>query len=485
LPGPSSAMKKIRFFSFFIVFFFAAAVQAAPKHLTVLHFNDLHGHLKADGVGGVKKGGAARIATIVRRIEKDNLARGWETLVLFGGDALSGTLISSEFEGAAEFDFLNMLGVDAMVIGNHEFDNGIPRFQELIRQASFPIVSANVYWRGSKDRLVPPSVLIEEDHIKVAILGLATKETLITTLPSNVADIFVTDPISEAKKEMKLLRQAAPFRIALTHLGVEEDVRLAKKVRGLSAVVGGHDHVKPDKYCRTVRRIPVCQTPAYGYYVGRLDFEIDDKKVRYLGSELIPVTAEVARDHRVARMVRSYDRRLSKKYDRVIGRAAQDFYSERGRQTDLGKIIAGAIRWKTGAEIGFINSGGIRAPLRRGPITIRDVAAVEPFPNRLVILDVSGRQLTKALEHGIKHGHGALLQVAGMTYEVTKGKPKNIQVGGSPVDPNRVYAAGTVDFLAEGGLDFKMLKTLRCRQTDTLIRDAVVDYIRNKRIIQP
>ena len=478
-------MKKIRLISFFLVFLFSAAVQAAPTHLTILHFNDLHGHMKTDNVKGVKRGGAARIATIVGRIEKDNLARGWETLVLFGGDALSGTLISSEFTGAAEFDFLNMLGVDAMVIGNHEFDNGIPRFQELIRQASFPIVSANLYWRGSNDRLVPSSVLIEENGLRVAILGLATKDTLITTLPSNVADIYVTDPIREAKKEMRLLKRAAPFRIALTHLGVDEDVRLAKKVRGLSAVVGGHDHVKPDKYCRTVRRIPVCQTPAYGYYVGRLDFEIDDKKVRYLGSELIPVTSEVAENTRVARMVRSYDRRLSKKYDRIIGRATQDFYSERGRQTDLGKIIAGAIRWKTGAEIAFINNGGIRAPLKKGPIRLRDIVAINPFSNRLVTLDVSGRHLKKILEHGIKHGHGALLQVAGMTYEVTKGKPTNIQVGGSPLDPGRVYSAATVDFLAEGGLDFNTLKNLQCRQANILIHDAVVDYIKHKRVFGP
>ena len=478
-------MKKIRLISFFIVFFFSAAVQAAPKHLTILHFNDFHGHLKADDIGGIKRGGAARIATIIHRIEKDNLARGWETLVLFGGDAISGTLISSEFAGAAEFDFLNMSGVDAMVIGNHEFDNGIPRLQKLIRQASFPIVSANLYWRGSNDRFVPPSVVIEEDDLKIAILGLATKDTLITTLPSNVVDISVTDPIREAKKEMRLLKRAAPFRIALTHLGVDEDVRLAKKVRGLSAVVGGHDHVKPHEYCRTVRRIPVCQTPAYGYYVGRLDFEIDDKKVRYLGSELIPVTSEVARNPLVARMVRSYDRRLSKKYDRIIGRAAQDFYPERARQTDLGKIIAGAIRWKTGAEIGFINSGGIRAPLKKGPIRLRDIVTINPFSNRLVTLDISGRQLKKILEHGIKHGHGALLQVAGMTYEISKGKLTNIQVGGSPIDPGRVYVAGTVDFLAEGGLDFKTLKTLQCRQTDTVIRDAVVNYIKHKRLIRP
>lgn len=459
---------------------------AAPKHVTILHFNDFHGHLEPDVEDGVARGGAARIATIVSDIEKENRARGWETFVLFGGDAFTGTLISSEFRGAAEFDFLNMLGLDAFVVGNHEFDNGLPRFQELIAEVKYPIVSANISWRANDERMMPATALLTKDDVTLALLGLTTEETAVSTHPSNVRDLRFSDAIKEAKREMRRLKKLSPFRIALTHLGVEGDIRLAKKVRGFIAVIGGHDHVSPDEYCRLVRRVPVCQTPPNGCFIGRLDFSIDEKKIDYLGSQLIPVTADVTEDRAVKRMIAHYTRKLSKSFDRVIARSAETLTPSREQRTRLGTLVAEAMRSKTGAEVAFVNSGGIRAPLKSGPVRVRDVLTILPFRNRLITFDVTGAQLETILAHGIEHGGGAFPQVAGIDYEIVDDRPTGITIEGRPMERKRTYRAVTVDFLVDGGDGYGMLKGLsNAYDTSILVSHAFADYLREQRVLRP
>ncbi len=462
------------------------AALAAPKHVTILHFNDFHGHLEPDVDDGLAHGGAARIATIVSDIEAENSARGWETFVLFGGDAFTGPLISSEFSGAAEFDFLGMLGIDAFVVGNHEFDNGIPRFQKLIAKAKYPIVSANIYWRANDERLTPATALLEEDGVKLALLGLTTEETAVSTHPSNVTDLRFSDPIKEAKREMRRLKKLSPFRIALTHLGVEGDVRLAKKVRGFSAVIGGHDHVEPDEHCRLVRKVPVCQTPADGQYLGRLDFTVDGKRIDYLGSQLIPITADIAEERAVKRMIAGYTRQLSRSFDRVIARSAETLTPSRKKRTRLGTLVAEAMRTKAGAQIAFVNSGGIRAPLRSGPVRIRDVLTILPFRNQLIIFDVTGAQLETILAHGIEHGGGAFPQVAGIDYEIVDDRPTKITIDGRPLEGKRTYRAVTVDFLVDGGDGYEMLKELpNAYDTNIPLSNALADHLREQRVLRP
>jgi 5'-nucleotidase / UDP-sugar diphosphatase len=470
--------------SFIVIF--STASFAAPKHITILHFNDLHGHLEAEDADGQKMGGAARIATVVHKIEAENSARGWETLILFGGDALTGTLISSQFQGAAEFDFLNILGVDAFVIGNHEFDNRIPRLQELISKAKFPIVSANIYWKKSGESFTPASTIIDADGTDVAIIGLTTETTYTSTSPENVTDIKFTDAIKEAKKEVRDLKGKATLKLALTHQGVRRDIKLAKKVRGLSAVIGGHDHVEPDEYCRTVRSIPVCQTPPHGHYIGRLDFEVDGTDIEYLGSELIPITSEIRQDPKIRKMVSGYSQRLGKRFNRVVGSSAVDLYPSRTGRTRLGTFVAESVQWRTESEVALINSGSVRAPIKRGQIRLRDVMAVQPFDNRLVKFSATGQDIRKALDHGIKRGGGAFPQTAGISFDVEGKRAKNIRINNAPIDIKRTYTVGSTDFLLTGGDGYNMLKGLSGqKQLDINPADALADYIRLKRVIRP
>lgn len=465
----------------FVLFLLLVSLPALgeAKHLTVLHFNDIHGHLES----GKEGGGAARIASIVRTIEKENRAAGAETLVLFGGDAFSGTLLSSEFEGAAEIDFFNLLGVDAMVLGNHEFDFGRERLEALTQKASFPILSANIFLKGQDVRFARPSIVLR-NGLTIDLFGLTTQETPRTTNPANVTDFSFRDPIREAKEQVRALEHDAPIRIALTHLGVKKDIALAKKVTGLAAIVGGHDHVAPQEYCRVVKKIPICQTPSNGKYVGRIDFKVDGRKAIYQGSSLMATDLSVSEDPAAATLVATYDRRLGKKYDVVVGTAAKDLRIKRGDFFPLGALVAMSALAATKAEAAFINSGGIRAPLLRGPIRLRGVVEVLPFPNRLVVLPLSGVLLERVIAHGARRGGGAFLQVAGMSYRLDGDRPIDIRVAGEPIEPGRIYHIATVDFLANGGEGLTMLAKVADRTpTDVLIRDAFVDFIKRKKVI--
>ncbi len=459
--------------------FLPASLFAAPKHATILHFNDLHGHLMADGDDA---GGAARLTTIVREIEAANRARGWATFVLFGGDAFTGTLISSTSTGAAEFDFLNLLGIDAFVIGNHDFDYGLPRTQELIAAAKFPVISANIYIGGEHgDRLVSPSVILEDAGVRLGVVGVTIASTGESAHPDHVVGLRFTDEVRAAKAALGRLKKETPFRIALTHEGVKADVKLAKRARGFSAVIGGHDHVEPNQYCRTVRHIPVCQTPANAAYVGRLDFEIDGQQVRAIGETLIPVTSETSEDSNVARLVHRYDRLVSHRYNRIIGRSAVDWPDSRTERTALGTFICEAMRVRADTDATLSNSGMIRSALTKGAIRLRDLHRILPYGNNLVRLTLTGAQVQAALDHGIARGGGAFPQTAGIDFDVdTKGRRAiNVRVDGSPIDPARTYTVATSSYLAAGGDGYAMLtKAERVKPLTATVFDATADRVR-------
>ena len=457
--------------------FASPSLSAEPRRLTILHFNDLHGHLEVKP----DEGGAARIASIVKRVRAENSRAGVDTLVFFGGDAFTGTLISNEYEGAAEFDFLDSLDIDAMVIGNHEFDFGVPRFEELASSAEFPILSANIFWKEDGRRFANPCAVTKSG---VGVVGLTTEQTRTSTLPENVAMLRFTSPVKAALSAMKSKECRAPVMIALTHLGVQGDIALAEKAKGFAAVIGGHDHVSPDHYCRTVNGVPVCQTPPNGRYVGRVDLTLEGNRVIESEERLIPVDGPVPQDRATASLVERYAKNLSGKYDRVVGKATEDLPMRGKGQTKLGAIVAESMRRAGQSKIAFINSTGIRAPLKKGDIRLRDLAEVLPFRNYVVVMNLSGAEIEKVLLRAIgRRGEGGL-QVAGISFDVSGKKPVNIEVDGRPIARSEKYVVSTVDFLASGGSGFSILKKISDkRPTGILVRDAAAEYIKSKRVV--
>ena len=469
----------------FLFILFAPALFAQPKHLTILHFNDLHGHLEAECHNNACRGGAARIASVVKNVERENAPKGYKTILLFGGDAFSGTLISSEFKGEAEFRFFNAVGVDAMTLGNHEFDFGLAILEKRIQEAQFPVLSANTRFENSFRLLAKPTTIIaDENGPSVGLVGLISDKTPHMTKPKNVAGLVFVSPIKTAKRSLKEVADTN-IHIALTHMGVKDDTKLAKKVRGIDVVIGGHDHVSPDKYCRIVREIPVCQTPANGNYLGRLDFEIDGKKIHLMKSELIPLTENIPEDPKISLLVSDYSKKLDAKYGRILGEARSNFFMARGRESPVGDLVVDAMREAALTDIAFINSGGVRAPIQKGKVSLKNVAETLPFDNHLVTFEITGKQIQKILDFSVSKKEAAFLQISGLSFRIENGKAKDVLINDAPLDPKKIYTATTVDFLMMGGDGYTMLKSLPSKTLDVLVRDVLANYIREKKIIEP
>jgi 5'-nucleotidase / UDP-sugar diphosphatase len=218
-----------------------------PLSLTVMHVNDTHSHLDPTAssveIGGVQTyldmGGFARMATKVDQVrgQKEN------TLLLHAGDAVQGTLYFTRYQGEADFAFLNLLGFDAMVLGNHEFDKGPETAAAFFDMADFPILSANTdatadpYLNG---RAVPYEVR-EIDGARVGIVGLTLPDTAVISSPGD--DVVFEDAVVTAQEMVDTLKADGINKIIfLTHLGYERDLDLAQSVAGIDLIVGGHSH---------------------------------------------------------------------------------------------------------------------------------------------------------------------------------------------------------------------------------------------------
>lgn len=464
--------------------------QAAQAgHLTILHLNDLHGQLEPFSPDkGKLAGGAARLAALVEGIRAENRRLGRHTLLLMAGDLFLGSSLSAFYKGEAELDFLNRLSPDAMTLGNHEFDFGMDVLHERIRQARFPVISANAY-RG-RDRLLPPVAFKDVAGLRVGVLGLITPDTAQLAHPDKIAGITFSDPVAETKKLAAEVRAGSDLFIALTHTGVEADKRLAGEVPALDVVIGGHDHVallEPLK----VGDVWICQAQYRGLFLGRVDLKIDGKKITKVGGRLIPVAEELPEHEEVKAMVASYRAKIDQKLKEVVGKNRVRLVGEaemvRSMETNLGNLVADVMREAARTEIALVNGGSIRASIEEGPITLEDIWRVFPYDSQVVRLELSGRQIEEVLSHSVSLRPGltgGFLQVSGLSFVIGPSGPRQIRVHGKPLDRERLYSIAITDFMHAGGDGYSHFRKSRnALLQPLLIRDLLLAYLKKNKEI--
>lgn len=472
-------------------------VSCAPKEtvktqriehtrFTILYINDTHGHLlpfKAHFNDEHEVGGMARIATIVKKIIKENGENHIPTLFLCAGDVLQGTPMSTLFKGEPDFKCLNEMGLNAMVLGNHEFDYGQENLEKLMAMANFSVLGANVL---SESEQVP----IAETHytrnlhgIKVHILGLVTDDTPVTTHPRNVRNLTFTDPVTTAQEMLENVDEDYII-IALTHLGYEVDKQLARKVDGIDIIIGGHSHTKLEPPVQLDGTV-ICQAYEYGEFLGRLDIDMDKDGISRITDSLIPVTADIEEDAQVKKIIDEYSAQLDKSIKQVIGRALVPLNGERqavrNRETNLGDLIADVMRTAGKTDIAFINGGGIRASIDEGDITVEEVLTVLPYSNTLVTLELTGKQILTILTRhaGLEPGDGAFLQVSGLAMEIKDKKVSALSITAKQLEMDKAYTVATNDFLASGGDGYTTFTNGRhYLDTGLLLSDIVIDHIK-------
>src|SRR5438094_2690433 len=228
-----------------------------PKRLVIVGINDVHGALLAAAAPRSLSawtsdpvGGAEWLGGWMDAIRRDARDRGGEALLIDAGDAFQGTLISNQFQGRSVVDAFNALGVAAAAVGNHEFDFGLPVLLERMQQARYPILSANVFKKGTRERpdWAKPSVLLDVRGLKVGVIGLTTVDTPTVTNPLIVQDLEFAPGGPVAAQESESLRaRGATVVIVAAHAGPfppsEEIQHIAESVKGkVDAIVSGHNH---------------------------------------------------------------------------------------------------------------------------------------------------------------------------------------------------------------------------------------------------
>jgi 5'-nucleotidase / UDP-sugar diphosphatase len=500
----------------------AGGAQAFTLH--ILHFNDFHSRIESinafestcsgeDEEAGECFGGAARLVTAIEDL-RAGIGPDEGVLVLNAGDSFQGSLFFTAYEGAAEAEMLNRMGLDAMVYGNHEFDLGPEPLAKFVEAAEFPVISGSV--DVSADNLLAPLALdhlvVESGGEKVAILGVTTPETVEIASPG--PSIAFRDPAEYLKgKVAEIEGEGIDKIVVLSHSGVGADQRLAAEVPGVDVIVGGHSHTlfsNTDeeagfKYPVMVNgpgggpAVPVVQAGAYSKYLGHLAivFDADGEVTEATGDTLLldkSVTPDAATLERIKELAGPIEELKAREVAEIAGGIDGSRETCRAEECQMGTLVADAMldRVKSqGVTIAITNGGGLRASIGGGMVTMGDVLAVLPFQNTLSTFNISGSGIIAALENGVsqvEEGAGRFPQVAGLRFTWDPGQPamsriKSVEVadgdGWKAIDPAATYTVATNNFMRNGGDGYTVLRDEGTNAYDfgPGLEDVLADYL--------
>ncbi|EAY4678662.1 bifunctional UDP-sugar hydrolase/5'-nucleotidase [Salmonella enterica subsp. enterica serovar Rubislaw] len=488
---------------------FALTTQPAQAYekdktykITILHTNDHHGHFWRSEYGEY---GLAAQKTLVDSIRKEVAQEGGSVLLLSGGDINTGVPESDLQDAEPDFRGMNLIGYDAMAVGNHEFDNPLTVLRQQEKWAKFPFLSANIYQKSTGERLFKPWAIFTRQDIKIAVIGLTTDDTAKIGNPEYFTDIEFRKPAEEANVVIQELNmnEKPDVIIATTHMGHYDngdhgsnapgDVEMARSLPAgsLAMIVGGHSQ---DPVCmasenkKQVNYVPgtpcapdkqngiwIVQAHEWGKYVGRADFEFRNGEMKMVNYQLIPVnlkkkvtwnngkservlyTPEIAENPQMLSLLTPFQNKgkaqLEVKIGSVNGLLEGDRSKVRFVQTNMGRVILAAQIARTGADFGVMSGGGIRDSIEAGDITYKSVLKVQPFGNIVVYADMSGKEVVDYLTSvaQMKPDSGAYPQFANVSFVAKEGKLTDLKIKGEPVDPAKTYRMATLSFNATGG----------------------------------
>lgn len=471
-------------------------------NITILHTNDHHGHFWRNEHAEY---GLAAQKTLVDSIRKEVAEQGGSVLLLSGGDINTGVPESDLQDAEPDFRGMNLIGYDAMAIGNHEFDKPLTVLRQQEKWAKFPLLSANIYQKSTGERLFKPWAIFKPQGIKIAVIGLTTDDTAKIGNPENFTDIEFRKPADEAKLVIQELQttEKPDVLIAATHMGHYDngdhgsnapgDVEMARSLPAgaLTMIVGGHsqnpvcmaaenkkqvDYV-PGTPCAPDQQngIWIVQAHEWGKYVGRADFEFRNGEMKLVHYQLIPInlkkkitydngeservlyTPQIPENQQMLSLLTPFQNKgqaqLNVKVGSVNGHLEGDRSKVRFVQTNLARLLLAAQMDRTGADFAVMSGGGIRDSIEAGDITYKDVLKVQPFGNTVVYTDMTGKEATDYLSavSQKKPDSGAYPQFANVSFVATASGLQDLKIKGEPIDPAKTYRMATLNFNASGG----------------------------------
>lgn len=473
-----------------------ASAAFADYSLTVLHTNDFHARFepisKYDSGCSEEKnaegkcfGGSARLITAIAEAR----ARSNNAILVDGGDQFQGTLFYTYYKGKIAAEMMNKMGYDGMTVGNHEFDDGPEVLRGFMDALNFPVVMSNadvsneVLLAGKLQK----SVVIERGGEKIGLIGLTPQDT--DELASPGANITFSDPVAAVQGEVdKLTEMGVNKIIVLSHSGMVVDKRVAAETTGVDVIVGGHDNTylsntsdrAKGPYPTMVGDTAIVQAYAYGKFLGELNVTFNDAgEIIQAVGEPIALDASVAEDADTKARIADLAGPLEEIRQKIVASAAELIVGDREicrvQECAMGNLVADAMLDRVadqGVSIAIANSGGLRASIDAGDVTMGEVLGVLPFQNTLSTFQVSGQTVIDALENGVSQVEevkGRFPQVAGLkfTWDASiapnEGRVSNVMVlqgdSWAPIDPAKTYTLVSNNYVRGGGDGYKMFRS--------------------------
>lgn len=480
-------------------------------NITILHTNDHHGHFWQNANGEY---GLAAQKTLVDQIRQEVAAQGGSVLLLSGGDINTGVPESDLQDAEPDFRGMNLVGYDAMAIGNHEFDNPLSVLRQQEKWATFPLLSANIYQQGTEKRLFKPYEVFDKQDIKIAVIGLTTDDTAKIGNPELLKGIEFRDPAVEAKTLIQQIKQneKPDVIIAATHMGHYDngehgsnapgDVEMARKLPAgyLDMIVGGHSQ---DPVCmasenkKQVDYVPgtpcapdrqngtwIVQAHEWGKYVGRADFTFRNGALTLQHYQLIPVnlskkvtkddgtverayyTHKIEQNSQMLKLLTPFEEKgkaqLEVKVGSVDGKLEGDRSKVRFEQTNMARLLLAAQMERTQADLGVMSGGGVRDSIEPGDISYKDVLKVQPFGNTVAYVEMKGSDLEKylAVVANKKVDSGAYAQFSNVSLIADGKGVRDVKIKGEPLQADKVYRLALLNFNATGGDDYPIVSEL-------------------------
>ena len=454
----------------------------------ILFTNDFHSQIEPMDDG---KGGVLRLKALVDSV------RTAEPFVLLAdaGDLVQGTYYFSLFNGVVEMKMLDALGYDIRTIGNHEFDKKMTGLGEMFALSKVPAVASNYdFTATSLSQYVRPTRMVNAGGIKVGFIGLNVR-LLNLVDPKACEGVVWQDAVNVADTYAGQLRdQGADIVIALSHLGYEAnsstyyyDRGVVQRTRHIDMIIGGHSHttLRRADYVTDLDgdKVPVVQTGSRGANLGYAKIKLDENGKPSFEYRLIPVNSRL--DNRVdpafSDIIDSYAAEVEEKMNEKIAYSPYNITRSGTLQSRLGNLTADGLVWMAkeyfdvDADVGISNSGGIRANISQGDVTLGDVYAVYPFDNVLSVVDMKGSDL-KEMFNAV--AAGGLPISGGVRMVVTgNGGVRSVTVNGKAIVDSQTYKVATIDYLANLGR-YGLQNATNRRDGVDYVRDLYAEYFR-------
>lgn len=466
--------------------------MANLKKLTILHSNDLHGDFLAEPPDAALVGGISMLSGYVNKVREEEP----NTIYCIAGDMLQGSIIDSEFKGISTIEIMNLLGPDVASVGNHEVDYGLAHLLFLERCAKFPIVNANLFIKSPYTRLFNPHVILEIDGMKIMFIGVITEDIMMGIRNDGILGSFVD--VADAAKEIGSICNAyrtvdIDFTVLLTHIGFEEDCKLAALLDpawGVDLIIGGHSHTILE-HPTEVAGILIAQAGVGTRQVGRFDLVVDTDKnaVHSYEWQLIPIDAShCPRDEEMEATIARFKEQTDSKYNRVLCHFPHKLtHPSRYRETELGNLFCDALQSSLGTDIVMLGSGSIRKKEVDAMLTYGGLLEVFPYDDKMLQLKVTGAQLQRMYAYMLRDealtgGHTEFYQFSrGMevVYNSVQHRFEKFNYSGAAIQPAQMFTVAMQSFHFDNFADcFGFAKEeIRANGREVVLTTSILDVL--------